>query len=129
MTRNHLEYAAIAAVPASEPPPKLFVHLGHIPEEKLRPPRWSTTIPAQAFEIAPSFTPEEWMIYCMLLHRADKQGHCFPSVPRLCRDSGMTRYAVLKAIVGLERHKIIEVDRRDGEVSNYYVLLRNQRRK
>ena len=106
---------------------KLDVISIQVPKKKLRPTRWSTTIPWQAFEIAPSFTPEEWFIYTMLLNRGDHNGHSFPSIDRLMRDTGMKRTAVKNALRGLKSKRRIEIQHRKGQVSYYFVLLRHEK--
>ena len=66
------------------------------------------------------------VVYLYLADRAGKEGTCFPSVPRIARDTGLSGRTVQRAILDLERAGFVRVDgrlRKNGaDSSNLYTL-------
>lgn len=55
--------------------------------------------------------------------RADAEGRCFPSVPRISRDTCLGETAVIEGIKALEGDGLLHVERAPGRVNQYSVDL------
>ena len=66
------------------------------------------------------------VVYMYLADRAGQKGNCFPSVPRIARDTGLSVNTVRRAVQDLKKSEFVTVDerfRRNGaDSSNLYTL-------
>ena len=65
-------------------------------------------------------------VYMYLSDRAGKEGSCFPAVPRIARDTGLSERTVQRAILDLKKGGFLHVKERHrwngAESSNLYKL-------
>ncbi len=66
------------------------------------------------------------VVYLYLADRAGQKGNCFPSVPRIARDTGLSERTVQRAVLDLKKAGFVHVDgrlRKNGaDSSNLYTL-------
>lgn len=72
-------------------------------------------------------SPRAKLVYMNLYDRANENGECYPSIPTISRDTGMSRSTVKRAINDLVKEKMIKVEKRQrqngGNTSNRYFLI------
>ena len=61
--------------------------------------------------ISRNLPTKEKFILLMMANYADENLHCYPSMNRLCADTGMSRDSVIRAIKGLEERGLVSVHR------------------
>ena len=67
-------------------------------------------------------TPTENHVLLLLANRHNKDsGLCYPSIPRICTESGLGRSTVIRAIKRLEGRGLLTIEKTFGK-SNYYRL-------
>ena len=66
---------------------------------------------AMSLAISRNLPTKEKFILLMMANYADENLHCYPSMNRLCADTGMSRDSVIRAIKGLEERGLVSVHR------------------
>jgi len=65
-------------------------------------------------------TPTENHVLLLLANRHNKDsGLCYPSIPRLCNESGMHRATVIRAIKRLENRGVLTIEKTFGKANHY----------
>lgn len=67
-------------------------------------------------------SPSQKLVLLSMADRAGEQHECWPSIKRLCFDTGLYRETVMAAIVLLEERGLIRATRAQGRVSCYRLL-------
>jgi hypothetical protein len=73
--------------------------------------------------------PSPKAVLISLADNANDDGHCYPSIPRICKRTCLGRTAVIDAIKWLEQHGAVVADRSNGRHTTYTVTpkaYRNQ---
>lgn len=68
--------------------------------------------------------PYEKLTILMLANYANAEGVCWPSIRRLCIDTGMSRATICKCLLNLEKKKLILRKRRLRKSGNQSTLYR-----
>jgi len=83
---------------------------------------------AMAWAVSQKLPTKEKFVLIMMANYADEDGKCWPSMNRLCEDTGMKKDSVIRAIKALEEIGLAEVERRKIEGVNlpniYHLNLR-----
>ena len=83
---------------------------------------------AMAWAVGQKLPTKEKFVLIMMANYADEDGKCWPSMNRLCEDTGMKKDSVIRAIKSLEEMGLAEVERRKIEGVNlpniYHLNLR-----
>jgi DNA-binding transcriptional regulator YhcF (GntR family) len=83
---------------------------------------------AMAWAVSQKLPTKEKFVLIMMANYADEDGKCWPSMNRLCEDTGMKKDSVIRAIKSLEEMGLAEVERRKIEGVNlpniYHLNLR-----
>jgi DNA-binding MarR family transcriptional regulator len=66
-------------------------------------------------------TPK-YVALCILSHRRNKNGFCFPSQKTIARETGLSEPTVKRAIKQLESLNVIEVERSHRHSNQYYFI-------
>jgi hypothetical protein len=66
---------------------------------------------AMSLAISQNLPTKEKFILLMMANYADENLHCYPSITRLCSDTGMSKDSVIRAIKGLEERGLVSVRR------------------
>jgi hypothetical protein len=81
-----------------------------------------------AWAVSQKLPTKEKFVLIMMANYADEDGKCWPSMNRLCEDTGMKKDSVIRAIRSLEEMGLAEVERRKIEGVNlpniYHLNLR-----
>lgn len=82
---------------------------------------------AMAWAVGQKLPTKEKIILLMMANYADENGKCWPSMNRLCDDTGMKKDSVIRAIKSLESLGLIETSRRKVEgvnlPNNYHLKM------
>ena len=76
---------------------------------------WAVTLP---------LPPYEKLTILMLANYANAEGVCWPSIRRLCIDTGMSRATICKCLINLEKKKLIARKRRLRKTGNQSTMYR-----
>ena len=83
---------------------------------------------AMAWAVGQKLPTKEKFVLIMLANYAGETGLAWPSMNRLCGDTGMSKDSVIRAIKGLEELSLLSVERRSVEGVNlpniYHLNLR-----
>ena len=66
---------------------------------------------AMSLAISQNLPTKEKFILVMMANYADENLHCYPSIARLCSDTGMSKDSVIRAIKNLEDCGLVTVRR------------------
>jgi DNA-binding MarR family transcriptional regulator len=68
----------------------------------------------------------KFVALCILKHRNNKNGFCFPSQETISKETGLSKPTVKRAIKQLEELAIIEVERSHRHSNQYYFIERTK---
>ena len=72
-----------------------------------------------AIEVEGIKSPQK-LVLLLLANRHNKDtGMCYPSIPRICAESGMHRATVIRAINALEKAGLLTIEKTFGKVNHY----------
>jgi len=79
---------------------------------------------AMTWAVTQPLPPYEKLTILMLANYANAEGVCWPSIRRLCIDTGMSRATICKCLLGLEKKKLIARKRRLRKSGNQSTMYR-----
>jgi len=79
---------------------------------------------AMTWAVTQPLPPFEKLTILMLANYANAEGVCWPSIRRLCIDTGMSRATLCKCLLNLEKKKLIARKRRLRKSGNQSTMYR-----
>lgn len=72
-----------------------------------------------AIEVRGIKSPQKLVLLLLANRHNNDTGMCYPSIPRICRESGMHRATVIRAINALEKAGLLTIEKTFGKVNHY----------
>lgn len=62
--------------------------------------------------------------WCLTVHMFKGKDYCFPSQSTIAKETKQSRRTVIRSINRLKKHGYLEVDKREGKSSKYYLKIK-----